>query len=78
MDIGCAVMIALLAAVDQGLAGAFAGVPDLPALKTLLGIPDDVTPMGVIAIGYPSPDKPSPSLKRGRKPDTEYVHYEVW
>jgi nitroreductase len=69
MDIGCAVMIALLAAVDQGLAGAFAGVPDLAALKTLLSIPDEVTPMGVIAIGYAAPDKPSPSLKRGRKPD---------
>jgi nitroreductase len=40
MDIGCAVMIALLAAVDEGLAGAFAGVPDLAALKALLAIPD--------------------------------------
>ena len=78
MDIGCAVMIALLAAVDEGLAGAFAGVPDLPALKALLEIPEEVTPMGVIGIGYPEPDKPSPSLRRGRKPDEEYVHYEGW
>jgi nitroreductase len=78
MDIGCAVMIALLAAVDQGLAGAFAGVPDLAALSALLHIPDEVTPMGVIAIGYPEPDKRSPSLKRGRKPDAEYVHYQGW
>lgn len=78
MDIGCAVMIALLAAVDQGLASAFAGVPDLPALKSLLDIPEEVTPMGVIPIGYPSPDKRSPSLKRGRKPDSEYVHHEGW
>jgi nitroreductase len=78
MDIGCAVMIALLAAVDEGLAGAFAGVPDLPALKALLDIPEEVTPMGVIGLGYPEPDKPSPSLKRGRKPDAEYVHYEGW
>lgn len=78
MDIGCAVMIVLLAAVDDGLAGAFAGVPDLAALKELLHIPDEVTPMGVIGIGYPLPDKPSPSLMRGRKSDAEYVHYEVW
>jgi nitroreductase len=78
MDIGCAVMIALLAAVHEGLAGAFAGVPDLAALKTLLHIPEEVTPMGVIGIGYPEPDKRSPSLKRGRKPDTEYVHYQGW
>jgi nitroreductase len=78
MDIGCAVMIALLAAVDQGLAGAFAGVPDLAALKALLNVPDEVTPMGVVAVGYAAPDKPSPSLKRGRKPDAEYVHFEGW
>lgn len=78
MDIGCAVMIALLAAVDEGLAAAFAGVPDLAALKDLLHIRDDVTPMGVIGIGYPALDKRSPSLKRGRKPDAEYIHYEGW
>jgi nitroreductase len=78
MDIGCAVMIALLAAVDDGLAGSFAGVPDLQALKALLHIPEEVTPMGVIGIGYPAPDKRSPSLKRGRKPDAEYVHYQGW
>jgi nitroreductase len=64
--------------VDQGLAGAFAGDPDLAGLKSLLSIPDEVTPMGVIPIGYPSPDKPSPSLKRGRKPDSDYVHFEGW
>ncbi len=78
MDIGCAVMLVLLAAVDQGLAGAFAGVPDLAALKTLLGIPEEVTPMGVIPIGYPEPDKRSPSLKRGRKSDADYLHYDRW
>jgi nitroreductase len=71
-------MLALLAAVDEGLAAAFAGVPDLAALKDLLHIPDEVTPMGVIGVGYPAPDKRSPSLKRGRKPDVEYVHYEGW
>jgi hypothetical protein len=56
MDIGCPVMIALLAAVDEELAGASAGVPDLAALKVLLAISDEVTPMGVIAIGYPAPE----------------------
>ncbi|MGE5249938.1 MAG: nitroreductase family protein [Bacteroidota bacterium] len=78
MDIGCSVMIALLAAVDEGLAAAFAGVPDLPALKRLLGIPEEVTPMGVIALGYRLPDTPSPSLKRGRIPDDQYIHREGW
>lgn len=80
MDIGCAVMILLLAVVDEGLAAGFAGFPPegLEELHTLLNIPAEVTPVGVIPIGYPAQDIPSPSLKRGRKPDTEYIHHEGW
>ena len=78
MDIGCAVMILLLAAVDEGLAAGFAGAHDLDALRALLGIPAEVTPVGVIPIGHRAPDVPSPSLRRGRKADAEYVHWEHW
>lgn len=78
MDIGCAVMIALLAAIDEGLVSAFVGSKDLDALRTLLSIPAEVTPVGVIALGYRAPDIPSPSLKRGRKAEEDYVHHERW
>ncbi len=78
MDIGCAVMIALLAAIDEGLVSAFAGSKDLDALRALLAIPAEVTPVGVIALGYRAADIPSPSLKRGRKADEEYIHRERW
>ena len=78
MDIGCAVMIALLAAVDEGLVCAFAGSKDLNALRSLLSMPAEVTPVGVIGVGYRAPDVPSPSLKRGRKPDADYLHLEQW
>ena len=78
MDIGCAVMIALLAAIDEGLVSAFAGSKDLAALRALLDIPAEVTPVGVISLGYRAPDVPSPSLQRGRKADTEYVHHGRW
>lgn len=81
MDIGCSVMTLLLAVVDEELAAGFAGVPTLDgiaALKRLLGIPDEVLPVGVIPIGHPANDVPSPSLKRGRKPEVEYVHHEGW
>src|SRR3954449_4017429 len=37
MDIGCTVMLVLLAAVDEGLAAGFAGAHDLDALRALLG-----------------------------------------
>lgn len=78
MDIGCAVMLILLGAVDQGLAAAFAGAHDLNAVRALLGIPAEVTPVGVISIGHPAPDKPSPSLQRGRKPAETVIHRERW
>ena len=78
MDVGCAVMVLLLAVVDEGLAAAFAGAHDLAALRELLGIPAEVTPVGVIAIGHPGPDQLSPSLRRGRTPDDVYIHKESW
>jgi nitroreductase len=78
MDVGCAVMVLLLAVVDEGLAAGFAGAHDLDALRALLGIPAEMTPVGVIPIGHPAPDKRSPSLARGRKAEAEYAHYEHW
>jgi len=78
MDVGCSVMIVLLAAVNEGLAAGFAGMWDLDAARQLLGIPAEVTPVGVIPIGHRAPDVPSPSLKRGRVPDAVYAHYEGW
>jgi len=72
------VMIALLAAVDEGLVAAFVGCSDLDKLRAIVRMPAEVIPVGVIAIGYRAPDVPSPSLRRGRKPDAEYVHYEAW
>jgi nitroreductase len=78
MDVGCSVMIALLAAIDEGLVSAFAGSKDLEALRALLDIPAEATPVGVIALGYRAQDIPSPSLRRGRKADAEYIHRERW
>ena len=80
MDIGCAVMILLLAAVNEGLVAGFVGFApkELQELRVLLGIPDEVTPVGVIPIGRRAQDTPSPSLKRGRKTKEEYIHREGW
>jgi nitroreductase len=81
MDAGCAVMILLLAVVDEGLSAGFAGIPTIQGidvLQELLDIPAEVTPVGVIPIGHRAPDVPSRSLKRGRKSGSEYIHYEKW
>lgn len=81
MDIGCAIMILLLGVVDEGLVAAFAGLPEVAnydVLRSLLGIPAEVTPVGVIPVGYRAQDKRSGSLKRGRKAEEEYMHFEHW
>lgn len=80
MDIGCSVMLLLLAVVNEGLSAGFAGVPDFhfAEFRQLLHIPAEVTPVGVIPIGHRAPDKASPSLKRGRKSQSDFIHYEGW
>ncbi len=78
MDAGHAVMLILLSVVYEGLAAGFAGFLDLNAAKEALGIPAEATPVGVIPVGHPAPDKRSPSLKRRRRPTSDYVHRERW
>ena len=78
MDVGCAVMLLLLAVVDEGLAAGFAGTQHTDELRSLLGIPAETTPVGVIPVGYPAVDKRSTSLKRGRRPQAEQVRFEHW
>ena len=77
-DAGCALMLALLAAVDEGLGSAFVGAPDPTGLQHLLGIPEEVIPIGVAMIGHAAPDKRSPSLKRGRRTVTDVMHLNGW
>ena len=78
VDAGAALMLVLLAAVDEGLAAGFVGFHALPGIKTTLGIPDDVTPIGVVTIGHPAPDRKSSSLKRGRKPKEHTTYRDRW
>jgi nitroreductase len=76
VDGGAAMQNLLLAAVDEGLAAGFLGSHRMPEIKALLGIPDHVSPIGIVTIGHPAPDQKSGSLERGRRPDT--IHREQW
>ena len=78
VDAGCSTMLLLLASVDEGLAAGFLGLKSYDGLRELLGIPDDVQPIGVVTIGRPAPDRRSGSLARGRKPAEEVVHHNRW
>lgn len=81
IDTGFAAMQLQLAVVNEGLGALFFGVfaERVNVVRAEFGIPSEFTPIGAIAIGHPAPsDKPSLSLKRGRKGRDEVVHFGHW
>jgi nitroreductase len=78
IDTGMASLLMLLTAVDAGLGALFFGIFRMDALGAAFGVPDEFAAIGAIAIGYPAPDEPSPSLKRGRRPLEAVVHRGAW
>jgi nitroreductase len=78
VDGGAALGLVLLAVVDEGLAAGFLGAHAAPGLGDLLGIPDEVEPLGVVTVGYPLQDRGSASVERGKRPVDELVHREEW
>ena len=77
IDTGMAAMILLLAAHDIGLGACFFGIPPerWPAFLDAFAVPDGLAPVGVVSLGYPAPDRKSPSLKRGRRSIEDVVAY---
>ena len=80
IDAGMAALLMLLTAVDASLGALFFGIHrNVPALLAELGVPPAYQPIGAIAIGYPDrQDRPSPSLARGWRPETEVIHRGRW
>jgi len=80
VDAGAAMMLILLAAVDEGLSAFFYGVWRQDDLRALLGIPADHTPVGIVTIGHPAPDEQrlGSALSRRRRPFDDVVHRERW
>jgi nitroreductase len=78
IDAGCAMMLVLLAAVAEGLSAGFVATWDQQGFRDLLGIPENVLPVGLILLGYGAPDVPSTSLQRGRRPLDVVLHRERW
>jgi FMN reductase [NAD(P)H] len=84
VDAGAAMMLLLLAAIDEGLAAGVYGVPvpDVESFKQLLGIPDDVAVVAGVTIGRRRPDPKSAAIssrstQRRRELD-EIVRWERW
>ena len=69
-----AAMLILLAAVNEGLGAAFVGAFDDDEVRTVLGLPRAVRPIGLISIGFCA-EAPT---KVPRPPKERIIHYERW
>ncbi len=78
VDVGATMQNVMLAAVNEGLGCGFAGTDDPGELRTLLGIPDEFAPIGVMPVGRPLPDVRSSSLRRGWVPFEEFARWDRW
>jgi len=84
VDAGAALMLILLAAIDEGLAAGLTGVPGELAqqIGDAFGIPADVTVVAHVTIGVPAPDPGwSAVTSRRTKPrraEDVSVHWERW
>jgi nitroreductase len=84
VDAGAALMLLLLAAIDEGLAAGVSGIegPAAEKVRHALGIPDDVALVALVTIGAPAPDPgwsavTSRRTQPRRAPD-EVVRWERW
>ena len=79
VDGGAAIMAMLLVAVDEGLGSLLFGQFDHEAsVRAAFAIPDDVVPLGTIALGHPAPDEPGRSSQRTRRSREDVVHRGTW
>jgi FMN reductase [NAD(P)H] len=84
VDAGAALMLVLLAAIDEGLAAGVYGVPveEEARWRGLLGIPHDLHVVAGATLGYPLPDpewsKVTSRTTQRRRDLDELVHWNRW
>jgi len=80
VDAGALMTLVLMAAIDEGLAGAFIGHPDQKLIcDEVLGLPEDVVPIGLAFIGKPGDDQaPSSRFKARQRALEDLIHWQRW
>jgi len=80
VDTAFATMLLLLAATEEGLGALFFALHgDAQATVAAFGVPDDLQPLGAVAIGWPDPaDRPGSSAGRPRRSLEDQVHRGRW
>jgi FMN reductase [NAD(P)H] len=84
VDAGAALMLVLLAAIDEGLAAGVSGVPReaAAALRRSFGIPEEVEVVALVTVGAPAPDPGWSAVTsrrtQPRRVDDDVVRWERW
>jgi nitroreductase len=85
VDAGTALMLLLLAALEEGLGAGVYGVPveEDAKWRDVLRIPDDLTIVAGVTVGKPAPDDPdyeraSSAFTQRRRPYDELIHWNHW
>jgi len=79
VDGGAALMLLLLAAVDEGLGAGLLDIADPAGLRALLDMPSDVHPLGLVTVGHPHDRQPpSSALRRPRRDLAGQLHWQRW
>jgi nitroreductase len=81
LDTAMAVMLILLAAVDEGLGGWYFGIfHGEVELMRHLRVPEGLRPIGAVALGYPSDreQQRGSGLWRDRKRLEDTIHFDRW
>jgi nitroreductase len=79
VDGGAALMLLLLAAVDEGLGAGLLDIADRAGIAALLALPPDVEPLGLVTLGHAADTQPpSSASRRARRPLAEQLHWERW
>src|SRR5207302_8668965 len=84
VDAGAALMLLLLGAIDEGLAAGVSGVPLSVAagIRSSFGIPEDVTVVALVTMGYGAPDPGWSAITsrrtQPRRAPVETIRWERW
>jgi FMN reductase [NAD(P)H] len=82
VDAGAALMLLLLAAIDEGLATGLSGVegPAAEKVRASFGIPEDVTIVALVTIGVAAPDPgwSAVTSRRTQPRRVDSVRWEHW
>jgi nitroreductase len=84
VDAGAAVMLLLLAALEEGLGAGLYGVPveQDARWRELLGIPEELTIVAGVTVGHPAPDpdaqRASSVFSQRRRKNADVVRWNRW